>query len=54
MTEGQRKSNYNDAPNLPDMAGSILKAMICSLATTGLITSADAENLLALLSLRDA
>lgn len=50
----QRKSDFNNAPNLPDVARSILKALICSLATTGLITNADAENLLALLELRDA
>lgn len=54
MTAGQSKSDDSDGPNLPDVARSILKALICSLATTGLITSADSENLLALLELRDA
>ncbi len=43
-----------NAPNLPDVARSIIKGLIVSLATAGLITSTDAENLLALLGLSDA
>ena len=42
------------APNLPDAARAILKAVIVSLATTGLISCADAENLITLIGLRDA
>jgi hypothetical protein len=42
------------APNLPDVARSIIKALIVSLASTGLISQADADNVLALLGLRDA
>lgn len=41
-------------PNLPDVARGILKAVIVSLATTGLISNATAENLISLLGLRDA
>lgn len=43
-----------NAPNLPDVARSIIKGVITSLATAGLITGADAENLIALLGLTDA
>jgi hypothetical protein len=43
-----------NTPNLPEIARSILKAVIVSLATTGLITNADAEHLVAFLSLGDA
>ena len=42
------------APTLPDVARSILKALIVSLASTGLISRADAECLIALLGLGDA
>ena len=42
------------APNLPDVARSILKALIVSLASTGLMSQADADNVIALLGLRDA
>ena len=42
------------APNLPDVARSILKGAIMGLANAGLITSADAEQLIALLGLTDA
>jgi len=40
--------------NLPNVARSILKALIVSLASTGLISQADADNIIALLGLRDA
>ena len=43
-----------NAPILPDVARSILKGLIISLANTGLITGADAEQLVALLRLGDA
>jgi len=43
-----------NAPNLPDVARSLLKGMIFSLATVGLITSADAEQLISILKLTDA
>jgi len=42
------------APNLPDVARAILKAVIVSIASTGLMSQADADNLLELLGLRDA
>lgn len=42
------------APNLPDVARSIIKAVVVSLATTGLISNADAENVIRLLGLHDA
>ena len=42
------------APDLPDAARGIIKALIVSLASTGLISNADAECLIALLGLRDA
>lgn len=41
-------------PNLPDVSRSILKALVVSLANTGLMSQADAENIIALLGLRDA
>ena len=41
-------------PNLPDVARSILKALVISLANTGLLSQSDAENIIALLGLRDA
>ena len=41
-------------PNLPDVARSILKALVVSLANTGLLSQADAENIIILLGLRDA
>ena len=43
-----------NAPKLPDIARSILKGAIVTLANTGLITSADAENLIKFLCLTDA
>lgn len=43
-----------NAPNLPDVARGIIKALIFSLANAGLITGADAEQLIALLGLADA
>ena len=43
-----------NAPNLPDVARSLLKALIVSLASTGLMSQADADNVIALLGLRDA
>ena len=42
------------APNLPDVARAILKALIVSLASAGLMSQADADNVIALLGLRDA
>jgi hypothetical protein len=42
------------APNLPDVARSIIKGVITSLATARLITGVDAEHLIALLGLRNA
>lgn len=48
------KGSHSHAPTLPDVARSILKGMIVSLATTGLISQADAEHLIALLDLADA
>jgi hypothetical protein len=41
-------------PNLPDVSRSILKALVVSLASTGLLSQADAENIITLLGLRDA
>ena len=41
-------------PNLPDTPRSIIKALIVSLAGTGLLSQADADNLIALLGLKDA
>jgi hypothetical protein len=41
-------------PILPDVARSIIKSVICSLANVGLITDADAENLIRFLWLGDA
>ena len=43
-----------NAPNLPDVARSIIKGAITSLANAGLITAADADCLMALLGLADA
>jgi uncharacterized protein YutE (UPF0331/DUF86 family) len=43
-----------ETPNLPDVARTILKGLIVSLAHAGVITGAEAENLRALLGLRDA
>lgn len=42
------------APKLPDVARAILKALIISLASTGLMSQADADNVIALLGLQDA
>ena len=44
----------NGVPNLPDVARSLLKALIVSLASTGLLSQADAQNVIALLGLQDA
>lgn len=41
-------------PTLPDVARSIIKAVVVSLATTGLISQVDADNLIDLLGLDDA
>ena len=41
-------------PALPDLARSILKKSIVSMANVGLITGASAEQLISLLQLRDA
>ena len=41
------------APNLPDVARSLLKGLIVSLANTGLMSQADADNVIALLGLSD-
>ena len=42
------------AHNLPDVARSILKALLVSLANTDLVSQADADNIVALLGLHDA
>lgn len=42
------------APNIPDLARSILKALLVSLANTGLLSQADADNVIVLLGLHDA
>ncbi len=42
------------ALSLPDVARSILKALVVSLANTGLLSQAEAENVITLLGLRDA
>lgn len=42
------------APDLPEVARSIIKALIVSLANTGLMSQADADIVIALLGLRDA
>lgn len=54
MDRPARRGGNVSAPNLPDVARAILKALIVSLANTGLISRADAENLIALLGLADA
>jgi hypothetical protein len=43
-----------NSTNLPDVARSILKALIVSLANTGLLSQSDADNIIAILGLRDA
>jgi len=43
-----------NVPVLPDVARSLLKGLIVSLANTGLIAQDDAERLIALLRLTDA
>lgn len=43
-----------NAKNLPDVSRSILKTLIVSLANTGLLSQADADNIIALLGLHDA
>ena len=43
-----------EIPALPDLARSILKGAIVTLASSGLITSADAEMLVTVLRLGDA
>jgi len=43
-----------NAPHLPDLARSILKALVVALASTGLMSRADAENVIVLLGLGDA
>ena len=42
------------APNLPDVARSILKALIVSLANAGILSQADANSIIALRGLADA
>ena len=41
-------------PTLPDLARSLLKNAIVSMVNAGLITGADAEQLISFLQLRDA
>ncbi len=41
-------------PILPDLARSLLKSAIMSMANAGLITGADTKQLIALLQLKDA
>ena len=48
-----RRDSMNSA-NLPDVARSILKGLIMSLANTGLLSQADTDNIIALLGLHDA
>ena len=43
-----------NAPTLPDTARAILKTLIVSLASTGLISNGDAENLITAMGLTDA
>ena len=43
-----------NTPHLPDVVRSILKALIVSLASTGLMSQADADNAIAMLGLHDA
>lgn len=43
-----------NAPDLPDVARAILKALIVFLASTGLMSQADVDNVIALLGLHDA
>lgn len=43
-----------NGPNLPDVARSLLKGLIMSLAHSGVITGADAEQLITVLKLTDA
>ncbi len=43
-----------EPPMLPATAGSLIKALVVTLGTTGLITGADAECLVQLLRLEDA
>lgn len=53
-TETGATGEQMSVPALPNVARSILKGAIVSLANAGLITSADAECVLSLLGLRDA
>jgi hypothetical protein len=43
-----------DPPTIPDVSRSVIKGMICTLANAGLITDADAQNLIHYLGLGDA
>jgi hypothetical protein len=43
-----------NSTSLPDVARSILKALLVSLANTGLMSQSDADNIIAILGLRDA
>ena len=43
-----------DAHNLPDVARSIIKALIVSLANAGLVSRSDADRVIVLLGLHDA
>lgn len=43
-----------NTPNLPDVARSVLKGVITSLANAGLITGVDAEAIMTLLHLGDS
>lgn len=42
------------APRLPDVAAAILKGLIVALATSGLVSQADAAKIITLLRLDDA
>jgi len=43
-----------NAPNLPQVAASMLKSVIVGMVTAGLIAESDAASLLCLLGLQDA
>ena len=53
-TAQRHRGGAMNATNLPDVARSILKALLLSLANTGLLSQADADNIIALLGLHDA
>ncbi len=52
--ERRESSGFAALPLLPDLARSLLKDEIMLMVNAGLITGADAEQLIALLQLKDA